>query len=120
MASGYEAAQLLPVRVTAFRSTFALASEPLTAFPGWPTGLPVIWETGDPYLYLRTTGDRRIILGGGDEPFRDPVARDRLLNAKVMMLCRRFHQMFPRIQLEVATAWAGTFGQTSDGLPFIG
>jgi glycine/D-amino acid oxidase-like deaminating enzyme len=120
VASGYEAGQFLPARVTQLRSTFAFASEPLPAFPGWPDGLPVIWETGDPYLYLRTTADHRVIMGGGDEPFQDPAARDRLLPAKIAMLRRRFHRMFPRIPLEVATAWAGTFGQTRDGLPFIG
>ncbi len=120
VASGYEADQFLPQRVTALHSTYALASEPVTAFPGWPAGLPVIWETGDPYLYLRTTHDGRIILGGYDEPFRDPRARDALLARKVAALRRRFHQMFPRIPLDVATAWAGTFGTTADGLPFIG
>jgi glycine/D-amino acid oxidase-like deaminating enzyme len=48
------------------------------------------------------------------------VARDRLLAAKVRALHRRFGQLFPRIPLEIATAWAGTFGKTPDGLPFIG
>ncbi len=120
VASGYEADQFLPERVTTLHSTYALASEPVTAFPGWPDGLPVIWETGDPYLYLRTTADHRIILGGYDDPFRDPRARDRALPAKVTALRRRFAQLFPNIPLEVATAWAGTFGRTTDGLPFIG
>lgn len=120
VASGYEADQLLPERVTTLHSTYALASEPVADFSGWPAGQPVIWETADPYLYLRTTADRRIIMGGYDEPFRDPVRRDRLLPAKTSLLRRRFRQLFPRITLEVATAWAGTFGKTADGLPFIG
>jgi glycine/D-amino acid oxidase-like deaminating enzyme len=120
VASGYEADQFLPERVTTLHSTYALASEPVAAFPGWPEGLPVIWETGDPYLYLRTTADHRIIMGGYDEPFQDPLARDRLLAGKVRTLRRRFAQLFPKIPLEVATAWAGTFGRTKDGLPFIG
>ncbi|HEX2862481.1 MAG TPA: FAD-dependent oxidoreductase [Lacunisphaera sp.] len=120
LASGYEADQFLPRRFTALHSTYALASEPIANFPGWPVGLPVIWETGDPYLYLRTTGDHRVIMGGYDEPFRDPIARDRLIPLKVAALRRRFARLFPRLPLEVATAWAGTFGQTADGLPFIG
>lgn len=120
VASGYEVDRFLPDRVMTLHSTFALASEPVTTCPGWPGGQPVIWETGDPYLYLRTTPDHRIIMGGYDEPFRDPVARDRLLGRKVAALRRRFGQLFPRITLEVATAWAGTFGKTDDGLPFIG
>jgi glycine/D-amino acid oxidase-like deaminating enzyme len=121
VASGYEASPFLPKRVTALRSTFAFASEPLAAFPGWPAGLPVIWETGDPYLYLRTTQDGRVIMGGGDEPLQNPVARDRLLPAKIATLRRQFRRWFPRMpRLEIATAWAGTFGQTIDGLPYIG
>lgn len=120
VASGYESDRFLPKPVTTLHSTYALASEPVAEFSGWPAGLPVIWETGDPYLYLRTTRDHRIIFGGCDEPFHDPVARDRLLGAKVATLRRRFARLFPRIPLEVATAWAGTFGKTADGLPFIG
>ena len=120
IASGYEADQFLPQPVTALHSTFAMISEPLPDLPGWPEGTPVIWDTGQPYLYLRTTADRRIIMGGYDEPFRDPRKRDRLLPAKVSALRRRFRQLLPRIKFEVATAWAGTFGETPDGLPFIG
>ena len=32
----------------------------------------------------------------------------------------RFTEMFPAIELEVAFRWAGTFGETKDGLPYIG
>ena len=120
VASGYEAGQFLSERVTTLHSTYAIASEPVKKFSGWPEGEPVIWDTADPYIYLRTTPDRRIIMGGYDEPFRDPVKRDRFLTAKAALLQRRFHQLFPRIPFELATAWAGTFGKTVDGLPFIG
>jgi glycine/D-amino acid oxidase-like deaminating enzyme len=120
VAAGYEADRFLPRSVAALHSTYALASEPVADFPGWPAGLPLIWETGDPFLYLRTTEDHRIILGGCDEPFRNPVARDRLLARKVAALRRGFSRLFPHFPLEVATAWAGTFGKTHDGLPFMG
>lgn len=120
VASGYEAGPFLPEEVTTLHSTYAVASEPVDEFRGWPAGQPVIWETADPYIYLRTTDDRRIIMGGYDEPFRDPGRRDRLLAAKAGTLVRRFRQLFPHIPFELATAWAGTFGKTKDGLPFIG
>jgi glycine/D-amino acid oxidase-like deaminating enzyme len=42
----------------------------------------MIWEASDPYLYLRTTPDGRIICGGEDEDFSDEAARDRLLGRK--------------------------------------
>jgi len=28
--------------------------------------------------------------------------------------------MFPALPLDIAFAWAGTFGETKDGLPYIG
>jgi glycine/D-amino acid oxidase-like deaminating enzyme len=119
-ATGYEADVLLPEKVTSLHSTYALISEPVTAFPGWPADRCLIWETADPYVYLRTTEDRRIIFGGYDEDFRDPAARDGLIGAKTAALRRRFHQLFSKIPLTVAYSWAGTFGKTRDGLPYIG
>lgn len=120
IATGYEAQAYLPEKVTAMASTYALVSEPLAEFTGWPGGR-LIWETARPYFYLRTTVDGRAIIGGYDEDFRDPRARDALLPAKTAALARRFRQLFPRIRsFECAYAWTGTFGGTKDGLPYIG
>lgn len=121
IATGYETATFpLARRFTTLHSTYALIGEPVKAFPGWPSKRSLLWETGDPYLYLRTTSDERIIVGGYDEPFSDPAARDRLLPAKTRALQRRFRQLLPGIEFEVAYAWAGTFAKTRDGLPLIG
>jgi glycine/D-amino acid oxidase-like deaminating enzyme len=48
------------------------------------------------------------------------VARDRKLDKKCQKLLKRFTTMFPQIPLEVAYSWAGTFGETKDGLAYIG
>lgn len=120
VATGYEAEQFLPRKVGALHSTYALVTEPVAEFTGWPADRCLLWDTGEPYLYLRTTDDGRAIMGGYDEPFQDADARDRLLPAKVAALKRRFRQFFPQIPLEVATGWAGTFGVSADGMPFIG
>jgi glycine/D-amino acid oxidase-like deaminating enzyme len=120
VASGYEGDLMLPRRSTEFRSTYALITEPVAAFVGWPAAGCLIWETSDPYVYLRTTEDGRIIIGGYDEDFRDPKQRDRLLKTKTAMLSRRLRQLFPSIAHEVAYSWAGTFARTPDGLPYIG
>jgi glycine/D-amino acid oxidase-like deaminating enzyme len=122
VATGYESETFLPTRIGALHSTYALASEPISRgeFVGWPADQCLLWDNGNPYFYLRTTADQRAIIGGYDENFYGPDARDRLLPAKVRALKRRFRQFFPDIALEVATAWAGTFGVTTDGLPFIG
>jgi glycine/D-amino acid oxidase-like deaminating enzyme len=120
IATGYEAGALLPERTTVLHSTYALVSEPVAAFDGWPADGCLIWETARPYLYLSTTSDRRCLIGGYDEPFRDPRARDALLARKTAALERRFRQLLPRIPLETATSWAGTFAETASGLPLIG
>lgn len=118
IATGYEAVpgiqRWAPAELV---STFAIATAPLPSFRGW-AGRSVIWETARPYLYMRTCGDRAII-GGGDEPVADPAARDALIPAKADSLIARFNSMFPALNARAEFAWAGTFGQSPDGLSYI-
>jgi glycine/D-amino acid oxidase-like deaminating enzyme len=118
-ACGYESQDYLPRRIVALKSTFALASEPLETFPGWWERC-LIWETARPYVYLRTTSDGRAIIGGEDDPFRNPSRRDRMVDKKTDRLAEKFRALFPDIELDVAFRWAGTFGETKDGLAYIG
>lgn len=118
-ATGYESREFLPRRIVKLKSTYALASEPLTEFSGWWERC-IIWETSRPYMYFRTTDDDRVLVGGEDDPFRNPARRDKLVHAKTERLARSFREMFPAIDLEVAYRWAGTFGETMDGLPYVG
>lgn len=118
-ATGYESQVYLPRKVVALKSTYALASEPLEEFPGWWEQC-LIWTTARPYVYLRTTNDGRAMMGGGDDAFRNPVRRDLLVERKTERLAGEFRKMFPGIELEVAYRWAGTFGETKDGLAYIG
>jgi glycine/D-amino acid oxidase-like deaminating enzyme len=119
-ASGYETRDFLEESVATLASTYALASEPLESIEGWGEDQCMIWEHADPYLYLRTTADGRVIIGGEDEYFRNPARRDRLLPAKTEKLVARFGELFPDIDLEVGFSWTGTFGETKDGLAYIG
>ncbi len=118
-ATGYESQQYLKQKVGSLHSTFALVSEPLESFAGWPDRA-LIWESARPYFYLRTTPDNRVIMGGEDVPFATAHQIDRLLARKTKKLVRHFEQMFPNLELEVAYSWAGTFGETKDGLAYIG
>ena len=118
-ATGYESQSYLSEPVAKLVSTWALASEPLTTFEGW-NDQALIWEHADPYFYLRSTADGRAMIGGEDERFRNPVLRDRLIARKTRQLRRKFARLFPHIPLEVAFSWTGTFGETKDGLPYIG
>ena len=118
-ATGYESVEFLPRCAVSLKSTFALVSRPLTSFDGWWEQC-LIWETARPYLYLRTTPDGRAMVGGKDIPFRNPAHRDRRLPKTTGKLAACFREMFPKIDLEVAYSWAGTFADTEDGLAYIG
>lgn len=118
-ATGYESQDFLPRRVVRLKSTYAFATEPLPSFPGWWEQC-MIWETARPYLYMRTTDDGRALVGGEDDPFRNPGRRDRLVEKRTELLTARFREMFPAIDFAVDYRWAGTFGETKDGLAYIG
>jgi glycine/D-amino acid oxidase-like deaminating enzyme len=118
-ATGYEAGEFLPEKVANLNSTFAFVSEPLESFEGWHEQC-LLWETARPYLYLRTTSDGRAMVGGEDDPFKNATRRDALVGSKAERLAERFRELFPRIDLEIAYSWAGTFADTKDGLAYIG
>jgi glycine/D-amino acid oxidase-like deaminating enzyme len=119
-ATGYESEQYLKQTVAKLHSTFALVSEPMVMAKAIKSQY-LLWETARPYFYLRTTTDNRLILGGEDEPFRNPEKRDRLIDKKSKRLLKLFKEFYPAFpEPEIAYAWAGTFGETKDGLPYIG
>ena len=119
IATGFEAGQFLPQKIMELTSTYALISHPVASEHLWPTHC-LIWETADPYLYIRTTDKNRIIVGGEDEKFSDPQRRDSLLRKKTRILEKKIRKLFPDLPFKTEMAWCGTFSSTKDGLPFIG
>ena len=119
IAAGFEANALLKGEAGTLKSTYALISEPLPKISEWHRQC-LIWESGSPYLYLRTTTEGRVIVGGEDEDFVNAKRRDALISQKTRTLVKKFGRLFPEVPLEVAFAWAGTFGTTKDGLAYIG
>jgi glycine/D-amino acid oxidase-like deaminating enzyme len=118
-AGGYETTESIRGHITDLSSTWACATEPVAALESWPERC-LIWETARPYFYVRTTDDGRVLMGGEDSRYSQRHTRTRLLTAKTDTLLRRFHMMFPQINVEAAYSWAGVFAETSDGLPCIG
>jgi len=116
--TGYESQTMLAEKIVRLRSTYAIATAPHALFEGWPDR-SLIWDSADPYLYLRTTDDDRIIIGGLDEPFRNPTARDALLPLKRKKLERLLDGLLPGRPV-AEFAWTGTFGETDDGLAYGG
>lgn len=119
VAAGFESKALLKGEAGTLKSTYALISEPLPKISEWHQQC-LIWESGTPYLYLRTTTEGRVIVGGEDEGFVNGKRRDALISEKTRTLVNKFGRLFPDVPLEVAFAWAGTFGETKDGLAYIG
>jgi glycine/D-amino acid oxidase-like deaminating enzyme len=119
VACGYEADAFLPSPVCTLHTTFALATDPLPA-KELPRRRAIVWETARPYYYLRTGESNRVLIGGCDERFRAAGRRDAALARKWPLLLARAKRWLPGRALVPAHAWAGVFGQTRDGLAYIG
>lgn len=117
-ATGYELAKGVPRRGHSITSTWSIATRPQPE-KLWP-GRALIWEAADPYLYIRTTVDGRVICGGEDAEFDDEETRDRLLPKKAAKLAAKLAALIPGIDTTPELAWAGSFGDSKTGLPTIG
>ncbi|WP_241331411.1 NAD(P)/FAD-dependent oxidoreductase [Chryseobacterium arthrosphaerae] len=116
---GYESKNLLKENFVNLKSTYAVVSEiDKDKFKNITSTL--VWNTDDPYLYMRTTDDGRILIGGGDEDFYDAEKRDALLNKKEKEILKGLRKIKPDYHFYSDFVWAGTFGETKDGLPYIG
>ena len=119
-ATGYEVVDFISKPIVRLSSTYAIASESSNCQQKFGKNDAMIWNTAKPYLYIRSTKDNRIIIGGRDEEFFSHIRRDRLIPQKTKQLQGDFKKMFPAIPFKTEFSWAGTFGSTKDGLPYIG
>lgn len=120
LAAGYESQRWLRQRVASNRSTYACVTDPVDAALLGALGRTLVWESRRPYLYLRATGEGRLMIGGDDDTVDDPRKRDARVERKAARLVARVRAMLPRLPIEPGFAWAGTFAETRDGLPFFG
>ena len=118
-AIGYESAHLIKEKFVDLKSTFAMVSE-IDEKGSEKLNNTLFWNTSDPYLYMRTTSDGRVLIGGGDEDFRDPEKRDAIIDKKEKEILRDLKDLLPNYHFYTDFTWAGTFGETKDGLPYIG
>jgi len=118
-ATGYESGAYTKDDAGSLHSTFALASEPIETFAGWPDRA-LLWETARPYFYARQTDDGRAIIGGEDTVFSGDHAREGLAERKAARLVRRFQMLFPTVEYKPDYFWSGVFGESKDGLSYIG
>jgi len=119
IATGYELPDMAPKDRHRIISTWAIATRPQPRSALWP-GEALIWEASDPYLYLRTTSDGRVICGGEDADFADEARRDALTGEKTRRISEKLAKLLPDIDPTPEFCWAGSFGDTTTGLPLIG
>ncbi len=118
VACGYESQQYLSKKVEDIFATYVIMSEALNKKEIWKDNC-LIWETAEPYLYMRTTREGRILVGGKDSKYKS-AQHFSLLNKKAISLKQSFQKLFPDIPFKTDFKWAGAFGTTKDGLPYIG
>jgi glycine/D-amino acid oxidase-like deaminating enzyme len=118
-ATGYESSNFLGQAMGSLHSTFAAISEPLTPSISGSNNY-LLWETARPYFYMRPTEDGRLIIGGADEPSAKEHAEEGVIANKARVLVKQFHAMYAHVPFVIDYAWGGTFGETDDGLPYIG
>ncbi|MFP3835130.1 NAD(P)/FAD-dependent oxidoreductase [Chryseobacterium sp. SIMBA_028] len=115
---GYESKNLLKENFVDLKSTYAVVSEvDKDKFKNINNTL--VWNTDDPYIYMRTTDDGRLLIGGGDEDFYNAEKRDALLEKKKKEILKNLKKIKPDYHFYPDFVWAGTFGETKDGLPYI-
>jgi len=115
---GYERPEGVSAPDSDVISTWALASKPGAKLPAWLRET-LVWEGADPYLYMRTSRDGRLIVGGEDEASATAHADPALMREKRDRILAKVKRLLPKVEVEVDYVWAGAFGESASGLPHI-
>ena len=94
-------------------STYAIGA----AIPRGQLSEMSLWDTSDPYYYLRIDGGTKndyVIFGGGDHKTGQLADN----NAPFQDLTKTLKEILP--QAEIDLRWSGQVVETNDGLPYIG
>jgi glycine/D-amino acid oxidase-like deaminating enzyme len=125
-ASGYAAAKEAG-KVASLRTSFCVVTEPVNNFNGWYNRC-IIRDDGDPYTYMRTTEDNRILIGGldstlidGHGTFAGIIKLPAIVQKKYDVLEQKLISMFTGIDnIKAQYRFSGIFADTPDGLPYVG
>ncbi len=100
--------------------TYNMVTKPVDEIIGWHNEA-LIRDNEETYHYLRTTPDKRIIIGGLDTPCGEaPITEDKA-KEKYDKLLVHLNAMFPRIRpIEIDYGCCGVFDSTNDNLGIIG
>lgn len=117
--NGYESTEMIKDDFVKLLSTYVIIGESKEEKQN-KLHNTLFWNTAEPYIYMRTTDDHRLLIGGEDEEFVNPSKRDQLITKKSEKLKHKIEKAFPDYSFRTDFCWAGTFGETKDGLPYIG
>ncbi|HMS68293.1 MAG TPA: FAD-dependent oxidoreductase [Saprospiraceae bacterium] len=117
--SGFESTKMIKEDVAKLFYTYACVSEKDIKIPK-KLRKTLVWDTNDPYLYMRTTDDGRLLVGGEDSSVNFPFFQQQIKESKTSKLIQTLQEMMPDINFIEDFSWGGTFGSTKDGLPYIG
>ena len=97
-------------------STYAVVTQPLEKSVAKDL---MFWESSSSYLYFRESPDGRLIIGGEDEENTDLSAdKARLIADKLIEQVKDY--LVDELDLEVEYHYEAIFGESKDGLPYIG
>ncbi|MCG7345819.1 FAD-binding oxidoreductase [Sporosarcina sp. ACRSL] len=118
-AAGYEGMEIKKEKKASFVSTFTVTTNQIDNLSEWHNR-SLIWETARPYIYMRTTKDNRIIVGGLDDNTNYSDDRDSKLIHKRDQLIGELNKRFPKINAKAEFFLSAFYGGTVDGIPIIG
>lgn len=118
-AGGYENLEVKRDKNAVLSSSYAVITKPVADFRTWYKRT-LIWESARPYIYMRTTADDRVIIGGLDKDTQYADVRDSKVIHNQEKLLGEFRKLFPDIPVEAEYYLGAFYGGTHDGLPMIG
>lgn len=117
--TGYESTKMLREKVADLFYTYVSISEE-GILVSESINNTLIWDTEAPYIYMRTTDDGRLLVGGEDSSHNFQLFQQKIKERKADRLIRKLEKMMPEIDFIEDFSWGGIFGTTKDGLPYIG
>lgn len=119
LCTGFETVEMLKEKCADLFYTYACVSEKNIAVTDALKNT-LVWDTNDPYTYMRTTDDDRLLIGGEDSSINFPFFQQKIKERKAHKLEKKLNKILPGISFITDFNWGGTFGTTKDGLPYIG
>lgn len=117
--TGFETTKMLKEHIAKLFYTYACVSEEKIKLPKKIFDT-LMWDTNDPYIYMRTTDDGRLLIGGEDSSMNFSFFQNHIKEKKTTALIKKIQHIMPGIQYIEDFSWGGSFGSTKDGLPYIG